>query len=91
VFLFLWIALVFHAGAHPSVHRHADQAGHEDREAATHEDGAQERRGPSGRADSAPRFAGPVRGSWPADQGCTVLRWPRARPAVPVRCRCVLT
>ena len=33
VFLFLWIALVFHANAHPSVHRHADQAGHEDREA----------------------------------------------------------
>jgi hypothetical protein len=50
VFLFLWIALVFHAGAHPSVHRHADQAGHEDREATSHEDGVQERPGADRRA-----------------------------------------
>ncbi|MGA8455491.1 MAG: hypothetical protein WB800_08815 [Streptosporangiaceae bacterium] len=50
VFLFLWIALVFHANAHPSVHRPADQAGHEDREAASHQDGAQERPGADRRA-----------------------------------------
>jgi hypothetical protein len=50
VFLFLWIAMVFHADAHPSVHRHADQAGHEDREATSHEDGAQERPGADRRA-----------------------------------------
>jgi hypothetical protein len=42
VFLFLWVAMVFHANAHPSVHRHADQAAREDREATSHEDGAQE-------------------------------------------------
>ena len=43
VFLFLWVAMVFHANAHPSVHRRADQAVREDREATSHEDGAQER------------------------------------------------
>ncbi len=50
VFLFLWIAMVFHANAHPSVHRNADQAGHEDRETTSHEDGAQERPGADRRA-----------------------------------------
>ena len=50
VFLFLWIALIFHANAHPSVHRQADQAGHEDRETTSHEGGAQERRGADRRA-----------------------------------------
>jgi hypothetical protein len=50
VFLFLWIALIFHANAHPSVHRQADQAGHEDRETTSHEGGAQERLGADRRA-----------------------------------------
>ncbi len=50
VFLFLWIGMVFHANAHPSVHRQADRAVHEDREAAAHEDGAQERTGADRRA-----------------------------------------
>jgi len=50
VFLFLWIAMVFHANSHPSVHRQAEGAGHEDREAAAHEDGAKERRGADRRA-----------------------------------------
>jgi hypothetical protein len=43
VFLFLWIGLVFYAGAHPSVHGRADRPAHEDRKAAAHEDHAQER------------------------------------------------
>jgi hypothetical protein len=47
LFLVLWIAMVFHADAHPSVHRHADQAGHE---ATSHQDGAQERPGADRRA-----------------------------------------
>jgi hypothetical protein len=50
VSLILWLVMVFHANAHPSVHRHADQAVHEDREAAAHEDGAQERPGADRRA-----------------------------------------
>jgi hypothetical protein len=50
VFLFLWIAMVFHANAHPSVHRNADQAGHEDHETTSREDGAQERPGADRRA-----------------------------------------
>jgi hypothetical protein len=50
VFLFLWVAMVFHASAHPSVHRHADQPVREDREATSHEDGAQERPGADRRA-----------------------------------------
>jgi hypothetical protein len=46
VFLFLWLALVFHANAHPSVHGHEAGAANperEDREVAAREDGAQER------------------------------------------------
>jgi hypothetical protein len=50
VFLFLWIGMVFHANAHPSVHGRADRAGHEDGEAATREDGSQERPGADRRA-----------------------------------------
>jgi hypothetical protein len=43
VFLFLWIAMVYYASAHPSVHGRASRTGHEGREAAGHENGAQER------------------------------------------------
>jgi hypothetical protein len=46
VFLFLWLAMVYHASAHPSVHGHEARAAHgerEDREAAAREDSAQER------------------------------------------------
>ena len=50
VCLFLWIAMVFHANAHPSVHGRTARAPHEDREAAAHEDGAQERPGADRRA-----------------------------------------
>jgi len=50
VFLFLWIAMVFHANAHPSVHSRAHQPTHEEREATAHEDGMQDRPGTDRRA-----------------------------------------
>jgi hypothetical protein len=50
VFLSLWIGMVFYANAHPPVHRQADRAGHEDREATAHKDGEQERPGSDRRA-----------------------------------------
>jgi hypothetical protein len=46
VFLFLWLAMVFHANAHPSVHSNEARAAHrerEDREAAARADSTQER------------------------------------------------
>jgi hypothetical protein len=52
-FLFLWIGMVFHANAHPSVHGREARAAHEERqerEAAAREDGAQDRPGANRRA-----------------------------------------
>jgi hypothetical protein len=46
VVLFLWLAAVYHAAAHPSVHARADRAAaREEREATGHKDSAQERPG----------------------------------------------
>ena len=50
LFLILWLVMVFHANAHPSVHGRAHQPTREEREAAAHEDGAQERPGADRRA-----------------------------------------
>lgn len=50
VFLILWLGMVFHANAHPSVHGRAQRATHEEREATAHEDSTQERPGADRRA-----------------------------------------
>jgi hypothetical protein len=53
VFLFLWIAMVFYANAHPSVHGREARAAHEEhqeRDVAAREDSAKDRPGTNRRA-----------------------------------------